>query len=317
MQSQFVMLLGEPKFSQLAESWLLDTLFEGPAIEHVRDLIAAMVCGFPGYFADRISAKSPTTSQKEVLVSAFVAWSVYSNNGKSKECENLPPILKSLTDQEAQLSIQDLCCLLTKSWCVETAGEQASALKALIDQQMPRFRIGGGSCKHSDKNELLLHWIQLSCLHHEEYGSNAALVEVFLSLLDLLTAFGVDINARCYAGGTALQALLDDTITPLSGRSHLYRKAKFLALAKRGLKPKLESPRTESHGKLLRIRVRIQRLRSYHGEYGSEEEKTTAEIVEWARSYEADGRWPEKMLKEYDRDEGSSEEFSVRHSIAG
>ena len=48
------MLLGEPKFSQLAESWLLDTLFEGPAIEHVRDLIAAMVCGFPGYFADRL-----------------------------------------------------------------------------------------------------------------------------------------------------------------------------------------------------------------------------------------------------------------------
>lgn len=62
-------------------------------------------------------------------------------------------------------------------------------------------------------------------------------------VLELLTQFGEDVNLPCYADGTALHALLNNSIQPPSGHGVMNGCIKFLALNDNGWDTKTQPAR--------------------------------------------------------------------------
>lgn len=244
LQSHFVMIAAGTKFESPLPDWLFDNLIDKRNAQEIKDLVTAIVCDLPVYFADSLSVKKLSAIQQQDLLRAAIAWFVYVNSSTSTVASFLAP----LADQGVSLSYHDLRFFLLNSTCLEHAVAQARGLRALLRTQPTELEAPlGVNSQDTRMNDLLIYWGQFSCLGHEEKCNNSYIVKGFLEVLDLILDAGADINSPCCNGVTVMQAIIDKSISPLPGRCHTYRKAKFLALVRRGaIFPTMETRKRRS-----------------------------------------------------------------------
>lgn len=306
LQARLGTFAGMDHYRHKMKDWLLYALFEDPDIQGCRDLVTAITCNLSKYFTDRMSVDTPGTSQMEALMSAIVAWHVYTGNCNH---EHFSKYICSMKDHGAQLDARDVCCILSHSNCIATIAGLLDALKVLVKSETSCLRMNWGVFKHTDKNEILLHWAQFSCYEHEDGFPKTKL----LSALDSLVALGLDINASCYPGGTVLQAVLDDAVQPLSGRCVLYRKAKFVALVERGIDPTIVTARGTGLESARKFKYRkTAKMYKMYVDSFQDEEDDMKKIIEWLEHYMTTGCWPELPKSEDENGLGPGISMAMR-----
>lgn len=228
LQSHFVMIAAGKKFETPLPEWLFTELIDKRNDPDTRDVITAIVCDLPSYFTECLAANKLSVTQQQDVLRAVISWSIYTEASTS----TVTSFTKPICDAGIRLTYEDLRLFLLNSTCLAQAVAQTSALRPLL---RTASSVDGRS-KDPAMNNLLMYWVQFSCFEHEERSNDELITKAFLELLDLILDAGADIESESCNGITAMQAVIDKTISRLPGRSHTYRKAKFHALVRRGAK---------------------------------------------------------------------------------
>jgi hypothetical protein len=192
------------------------------------------VCGnLTRYFRDRLSGLTLSDRQQEFLYQAILCYDDAEYDPSMSVFEELISIM---TSNVRPLSRTDLCFFLKTMKCWKTASEFAGVIMKYTSPDLKEETAPLHSCLFRNKEAgLLFHWAQATCSLGCACGDYRASHSYDHDMvLKLLTQFGEDVNRPCYADGTVLHALLDNSIQPPSGYGAMNRFVKFLALIDNG-----------------------------------------------------------------------------------
>jgi len=311
----------EPYGENVVPQWVLDTMY-GADTKDIRDIVGTIVCGLKSYFTERLLAKPATQAQTEALTRAFLAWAIY--QGDNTEFDDWVDLLSNLGIYPSNSS---LCFFFRQVGGCVTVTDLVTLLKRWVKGRPNGYGRYGHltDCHFQSQDGLLLHWAQYSCPNDCDGSCDGdEQLTAFCKLLDIMILFGEDIHAQCYAGGTVLQAILDHSIQPISGKKHLSRKAKFIALIRRGLNPQIETSRGSGLQTAIDfVNTPLWRRPLWLTSRGYDDKEEVGFIIALLRIFESSGQWPPleelnlDMSDAESTDEGEDNDEDEEDDIAG
>jgi hypothetical protein len=221
---------------------LFRTLLQSLELRKITDLFLAVCGNLTRYFRDRLSGLTLSDRQQDFLYQAILC---HTDAEYDPSISVFEEFISIMTSNVRTLSKTDLCFFLQKMKCWRTASDFAGVIMKYTPPDLKEETVPHHSCRYRNKEAgLLFHWAQATCtlgcacgVGHAPYSYDYDVV------LELLTHFGEDVNRPCYAGGTVLHALLDNSIQPPLGHAAMNRGVKFLALIDNGWDPKTKPAR--------------------------------------------------------------------------
>ncbi|KEF53506.1 uncharacterized protein A1O9_10481 [Exophiala aquamarina CBS 119918] len=212
---------------------LLGALFQSPELMDIVDLFLAVCGNLTRYFRDRITGLTLSDLQQEFLYQAILCQPSEYHDPSITVFEEF---VSAMTSNVRPIHKTDLCFFLKNIKCWQIAAEFADVMLKYISPDPTEETALNHSCRYLNRETgLLFHWASATCTLGCACGGGLATHSYdFDVVLELLVAFGEDVNQPCYAGGTALNVILDHSIQPPTGHGAMNRGVKFLALVDNG-----------------------------------------------------------------------------------